>query len=136
MAGRRLTVLCIENEAECLRHKAVFQRHGFDVIPATSAEDVFRTVKEKAVDAIVLDVKKIESVALAKQIKTNYRHIPLVLRMPASSEIPNSEFRAADALILKTDPPSILLTVVDALLDIEFPFFMRWFGGWKNRIGA
>jgi hypothetical protein len=62
-------------------------------------------------------------------------HVPVVLVSPYVST-PSGEISAADAVLLKSDAPVLLAQVLDHLLKVRFPFFTRWLGNWKHRVGA
>lgn len=137
MAGRRPLVLWIENEGRS-RYKAPLQRHGYDVIAATSDRQGFSVLRKNAVDAIIIDLEMPgrNGDAFVRRMKQIKPHIPVVLLFSPFTKMSSGRFPAADAVMLKTEAPSQLVGILDNLLSVEFPFFARWFGNWKHRVLA
>ena len=47
--------------------------------------------------------------------------------------LPKKKLRSVDSFLTKSQPPNILLSTLQGLLDDNKPFFSRWLWQWKNR---
>jgi CheY-like chemotaxis protein len=135
--GRRPLVLCIDKESGRAGHKALLERHGYEVLAVTSDRESLSVLTNTPVDAIVLDleVPGTSGGAVVRRLKDIKPHIPVLLIDPSAS-ISFGRLPAADAVVLKKEVPVRLLAALDNLLNVRFPFFARWFGNWKYRAGT
>ena len=137
MPARQPLVLCVDDEFGGSEHRILLDRHGYHVIAVTSAGEGLSVLREKPVDAIILNlgVPGTNGGAVVRRMKKVKPHIPVLLVCPSAS-IPPGRSSPADGVVVKNEAPVRLLEVLDDLLNVRFPFFSRWFGNWKHRAGA
>jgi hypothetical protein len=70
---------------------------------------------------------------VAAKIKRIKSHVPTML-LSAYGPLPHSKLKAMDTCLPKFQPPEILLSTLQNLLDGQSkPFFHRWLDHWKVR---
>ncbi len=137
MRGRRPLVLYVYamNQSDTSVEKVLMEDHRHDVTAASDAT-AMPVLANDAVDAVILDIAGHgHGVRLMDRMKRIKPHIPVVLVVDGSSKI-HGKATNADAILLKNDAPRKLLGILDDLLNVRYPFFMRWFGNWKCRTHA
>jgi CheY-like chemotaxis protein len=87
------------------------------------------------VDAVVLDYQMpgMNGDVVAAKMKRVKSHVPIML-LSAYGPLPKRKLKAVDTFLSKSQPPKILLSTLQGLLDNEpKPFFNRWLDAWRNR---
>jgi CheY-like chemotaxis protein len=87
------------------------------------------------VDAVVLDYQMpgMNGDVVAAKMKRVKSHVPIML-LSAYGPLPKRKLKAVDTFLSKSQPPKILLSTLQGLLDDEAkPFFSRWLDMWRNR---
>jgi CheY-like chemotaxis protein len=87
------------------------------------------------VDAVVLDYQMpgMNGDVVAAKMKRVKSHIPIML-LSAYGPLPKRKMKAVDTFLSKSQPPTILLSTLQSLLDNDpKPFFSRWLDTWRNR---
>lgn len=137
VGGLRPLLLCIQDESGESRHKTMLERHGYRVIAVSSTREGLSVFNKNAVDAIIVDVQAPGPSAgtIVRRMKEIKPHVPVLLVRP-SAKVPSGRIPTGDAVVLKNDAPVRVLEALDDLLNVRFPFFIRWFGNWKYRAGA
>jgi CheY-like chemotaxis protein len=112
------TILCIDDDRGALDyHRALLERHGYQVLTASSGRKGIEIVRDHAVTAVIVDYHMPEmngdEVAVAlKRIKPS---VPVVM-VSSDNELPDEVLSAVDAFISKNE-------VVDCLLPALTSFF-------------
>jgi CheY-like chemotaxis protein len=133
---RKSTILCIDDHWDGLiARKILLESSGFAVMEASSAEDGLRLFLSHSVDAVVVDYQMpgTDGAAVAAYMKSLKPHVPIVL-LSAYGPLPERKLRSVDTFLSKSQPPSMLLSSLNRLLDArDKPFFHRWIDQWKIR---
>jgi hypothetical protein len=70
---------------------------------------------------------------VAAKMKRIKSHVPIML-LSAYGPLPQSKLKAVDTFLSKSQPPKILLSPLQDLLDGQSkPFFHRWLDDWRVR---
>jgi hypothetical protein len=68
---------------------------------------------------------------VAVKMKRVKAHVPIML-LSAYGPLPQSKLKAVDTFLSKSQPPNILLSTLQSLLDSRSkPFFSRWLDHWR-----
>ena len=71
---------------------------------------------------------------VAKKMKSVKSDVPIML-LSAYGPLPKKKLQAVDTFLSKSQPPQILLSTLQALLNNQSkPFFSRWLDTWRGRI--
>jgi CheY-like chemotaxis protein len=113
----------------------LLENSGFEVLEATTAEDGLRLFRSHAIDAVVVDYQMPgkDGAQVAAQMKSLKSHVPIML-LSAYGPLPKTKLRSVDKFVSKSQPPSVLLSSLNTLIETrEKPFFYRWLDQWKVR---
>ena len=91
--------------------------------------------KSHSVDAVVLDYQMpgMNGDVVATKMKRAKSHVPIML-LSAYGPLPTSKLEAVDTFLSKSQPPQILLSTLQDLLNSQpKPFFSRWLDTWRSR---
>jgi CheY-like chemotaxis protein len=69
---------------------------------------------------------------VAAKMKRINAHVPIML-LSAYGPLPKSKLSSVDKFLSKSQPPKILLSTLQGLLNSDKPFFYRWLDHWKSR---
>ena len=86
-------------------------------------------------DAVVLDdqMPGMNGDVVAAKMKRAKSHVPIML-LSSYGPLPKSKLEAVDTFLSKSQPPKILLSTLQDLLNRRpRPFFSRWFDTWRSR---
>jgi CheY-like chemotaxis protein len=136
MSRAKATILCIDDHWNGLiGRKILLEQSGYQVLEATGWDEGLRLFLSHRVDAVVLDYQMpgMNGDVVATKMKRVKAHVPIML-LSAYGPLPKSKLRSVDSFLSKSQPPSILLSTLQQLLDAPSkPFFYRWLDHWKNR---
>ena len=136
MARLKPTILCIDDHWNGLiGRKMLLENNGYKVLEATGGDEGLKLFLSRSVDAVVLDYQMpgMNGDVVATKMKRVKSHVPIML-LSAYEPLPKSKLRSVDTFLSKSQPPNILLSALQGLLDARpKPFFSRWLASWKNR---
>jgi CheY-like chemotaxis protein len=119
MQETRKTILCVEDEDLQLKLREVlFQSAGFDVLLARTGSEAIDFLRQRPVDAVVMDysLAGMDGVAVARELKQLRPRTPILMftgvsSFPAGAAEVDAWFRKADV------EPERLIDEVKALTD-------------------
>jgi CheY-like chemotaxis protein len=136
MSRRKATILCIDDHWNGLiGRKKLLEQNGYEVLEASGGDEGLRLFLSRNVDAVVLDYQMpgMNGDVVAARMKRINSHVPIML-LSAYGPLPKNKLRAVDSFLSKSQPPNILLSTLQGMLnDPPKTFFSRWFDQWKNR---
>jgi response regulator RpfG family c-di-GMP phosphodiesterase len=136
MSQRKATILCIDDHWNGLiGRKMLLENNGYKVLEATGGDEGLKLFLSHSVDAVVLDYQMpgMNGDAVALKMKRAKAHVPIML-LSAYGPLPKSKLATVDTFLSKSQPPTILLSTLEALLNVRpKPFFSRWLDTWKRR---
>jgi len=135
MSRTKATILCIEDHwRRLIAHKMLLEKNGYDVLEASGADEGLKLFRSRKVDAVVLDYQLpgMNADVVAEKMKRINSNVPIML-LSAYGPLPKHKLRSVDSFLAKSQPPIILLSMLQGLLDDQHkPFFARWLDQWKN----
>jgi CheY-like chemotaxis protein len=136
MSQRKATILCIDDHWNGLLGRKIFlENNGYEVLEATGGDEGLKLFLSHSVDAVVLDYQMpgMNGDVVAAKMKHAKSHVPIML-LSAYGPLPNSKLATVDTFLSKSQPPTILLSTLQDLLDKRpQPFFNRWLDTWRSR---
>jgi CheY-like chemotaxis protein len=136
MSGLKPTILCIDDHWNGLiGRKMLLESNGYEVLEATGGDEGLKLFLSNSVDAVVLDYQMpgMNGDVVAVKMKRVKSHVPIML-LSAYGPLPERKLKAVDSFLSKSQPPKILLSTLQDLLDNQpKPFFSRWLDRWKSR---
>jgi CheY-like chemotaxis protein len=136
MSRLKATILCIDDHWNGLiSRKMLLESNGYKVLEATGGDEGLKLFASHSVDAVVLDYQMpgMNGDVVAAKMKRVKSHVPIML-LSAYGPLPKRKLKAVDTFLSKSQPPKILLSTLQGLLDPEpKPFFNRWLDAWRNR---
>jgi CheY-like chemotaxis protein len=136
MARRKATILCIDDHWNGLiGRKCLLENDGYKVMQATSGDDGLKLFASHAVDAVVLDYQMpgMNGDVVAAKMKSIKSHVPIMM-LSAYGPLPQAKLEAVDTFLSKSQPPKLLLSTLQHLLDIRPRlFFNHWLDTWRSR---
>jgi CheY-like chemotaxis protein len=118
MANERSSViLCIEDQPAALElRKALLERAGYTVIPATDGAEGLGLFRAKPIDLVVVDyfLPGLTGTQVAAQMKRLKHDVPIVL-VSGITESPEG-LENVDLFVTKLELPALFLAEVAALL--------------------
>jgi CheY-like chemotaxis protein len=136
MSRRKATILCIDDHWNGLiGRKKLLEQNGYEVLEASGGDEGLKLFLSRNVDAVVLDYQMpgMNGDVVAARMKRINSHVPIML-LSAYGPLPKNKLRAVDSFLSKSQPPNILLSALQGMLnDPPKTFFSRWFDQWKNR---
>jgi CheY-like chemotaxis protein len=137
MSRAKATILCIDDHWNSLiGRKRLLEQNGYEVLEASAGDEALKLFRSRNVDAVVLDYQMpgMNGDMVAAKMKSINSHVPIML-LSAYGPLPKNKLRAVDSFLSKSQPPNILLSTLQGMLDNQHkPFFSRWLDQWKNRI--
>jgi len=135
MSGLKATILCIDDHWNGLiGRKMLLENHGYKVLQATDGGEGLELFRSNSVDAVVLDYQMpgMNGDVVAAKMKRVKSHVPIML-LSAYGPLPDAKLKAVDTFLSKSQPPNILLSTLQGLLDNQpKSFFGRWLDKWKS----
>ncbi len=136
MARRRKTILCIDDHWNGLiGRKMLLENNGYEVLEAIGGDEGLKLFLSHSVDAVILDdqMPGMNGDVVAAKMKRVKSHVPIML-LSAYGPLPKNKLKAVDTFLSKSQPPKILLSTLQDLLDSQpKPFFRRWIDTWGSR---
>jgi CheY-like chemotaxis protein len=136
MFGLKATILCIDDHRNGLiGRKMLLEENGYEVLEATGGDEGLKLFRSHSVDAVVLDYQMpgMNGDVVAVKMKRVKSHVPIML-LSAYGPLPQNKLKAVDTFLSKSQPPNILLSTLQSLLDSRSkPFFSRWLDHWRDR---
>ena len=136
MSRLKATILCIDDHWNGLiGHKILLENNGYKVLEATGGDEGMKLFLSHPVDAVVLDYRMpgINGDVVAAKMKRVKSHVPIML-LSDYGPLPQSKLEAVDTFLSKSQPPTILLSTLQDLLNSRpKPFFGRWLDTWRSR---
>ena len=137
MSRAKATILCIDDHwSSLIGRKKLLEQNGYEVLEASAGDEGLKLFRSRSVDAVVLDYQMpgMNADMVAAKMKSINSHVPIML-LSAYGPLPKKKLRSVDSFLSKSQPPNILLSTLQGLLDEQHkPFFSRWLDQWKNRI--
>lgn len=135
MSRTKATILCIEDHwKRLIAHKMLLETNGYEVLEASGVDEGLKLFLSRNVDAVVLDYQLpgMNGDVVAEKMKRINSNVPIML-LSAYGPLPKNKLRSVDSFLTKSQPPNILLSTLQGLLDDQHkPFFARWLDQWKN----
>jgi CheY-like chemotaxis protein len=139
MSGLKATILCIDDHWNGLiGRKMLLENNGYEVLEATGGDEGLKLFLSHSVDAVVLDYQMpgMNGDVVAAKMKRAKAHVPIML-LSAYGPLPQRKLKAVDTFLSKSQPPKILLSTLQDLLDNQpRSFFSRWLEMWRSRNGG
>jgi CheY-like chemotaxis protein len=136
MSRRKATILCIDDHWNGLiGRKMLLEQSGYEVLEATGGDDGLKLFRSRPVDAVVLDYQMpgMNGDVVAAKMKRINSQVPIML-LSAYGPLPANKLSSVDTFLSKSQPPNVLLSKLQTLLDSPHkPFFSRWLDHWKSR---
>src|SRR6266567_9618463 len=136
MSRAKARILCIDDHWNGLMgRKLLLEQSGYEVLEATGGDEGLRLFRSNAVDAVVVDYQMpgMNGDVVAAKMKRIKAQVPIMM-LSAYGPLPKNKLRSVDSFVSKSQPPSILLSTLQNLLnDGHKPFFHRWLDHWRNR---
>ena len=136
MSRPKATILCIDDHWNGLIGRKIFlESNGYEVLEATDGDEGLKLFLAHAVDAVVLDYQMpgMNGDVVAARMKRVKSHVPIML-LSAFGPLPKNKLEAVDTFLSKSQPPKILLSTLQDLLNGQpKPFFRRWIETWRSR---
>jgi CheY-like chemotaxis protein len=136
VAGLRATILCIDDHRNGLiGRKMLLENNGYEVLEAAGGDEGLKLFASHSVDAVVLDYQMpgMNGDVVAAKMKRVKSHVPIML-LSAYGPLPKSKLEAVDTFLSKSQPPTMLLSTLQDLLNTRpKTFFSHWLDTWKSR---
>jgi CheY-like chemotaxis protein len=113
----------------------LLEQSGYEVLEASGGDEGLKLFRSHAVDAVVLDYQMpgMNGDVVAAKMKRINARVPIML-LSAYGPLPKSKLSSVDSFLSKSQPPNILLSALQHLLnDGHKPFFSRWLDHWRSR---
>lgn len=135
MEKRKSTILWIDDYAAGLEaSKELLEISGYEVLTAQSGEEGLGLFHSRPIDAVVVDYQLpgMNGARVASQMRRVKPHVP-ILMLSGYSELPLNELGCVDAFLCKGESWSMVVSTLERLLHLRFPFFARWLEDWKHQ---
>jgi CheY-like chemotaxis protein len=131
-------ILCIDDDGAGLEaRKELLEISGYEVLTAQGGEQGLGLFVAHPIDAVVLDYKMpgMNGDRVARQMRRVKPEVP-ILMLSGYSELPLNAINCVDALLSKGESWSTVASTLDRLLNLRFPFFVRWLEKWKHQVNG
>ena len=115
--------------------KLLLENSGYEVLEASGGDEGLKLFRSHAVDAVVVDYQMpgMNGDVVAAKMKRINARVPIML-LSAYGPLPKSKLSSVDSFVSKSQPPNIMLSTLQNLLnDGHKPFFSRWLDHWRSR---
>jgi CheY-like chemotaxis protein len=131
-------ILCIDDDgAGPEAPKELLKISGYEVLTAQSGEQGLELFVSHPIDAVVLDYKMpgMNGDRVARQMRRVKPEVP-ILMLSGYCELPLNDLCCVNAFLSKGESWSTVVSTLDRLLNLRFPFFVRWLADWKHQLGG
>jgi CheY-like chemotaxis protein len=138
MLSAKATILCINDRSKGpIARKALLENHGYEVLEASGVDEGMKLFRLRNVDAVLLgDPVPGRNHRVAEKLKRIHSHVPIML-VSESAAPPRKKLRSVDLFLTTSQPPNILLSKLQGLLDNQpKSFFARWLEQWRTQNGG
>ena len=138
MEKQKAIILCIDDDGAGLEAcKELLEISGYEVLTAQSGEQGLGLFVSHPIDAVVLDYKMpgMNGDRVARQMRRVKPDVP-ILMLSGYSELPRNELSCVDAFLSKGESWSTVVSTLDRLVNLRFPFFARWLEDWKHQLSG
>jgi two-component system cell cycle sensor histidine kinase/response regulator CckA len=106
-------------------------------LTAQSGEQGLGLFVSRPVDAVILDYQRpgTNGDRVSSQMRRVKPDVP-ILMLSGYSELPLNELSCVDAFLSKGESLSTVVSTLDRLLNLRFPFFVCWLQDWKQHISG
>jgi CheY-like chemotaxis protein len=136
MSRAKTTILCIDDHwLGLIRRKRLLEENGYEVLEATNGQEGLELFLSQPVDAVIVDyqIPGMSGDVVAAKMKCISPQVPILL-LSAYGPLPKAKLKAVDAFLSKMQPPMVLLSTLQQMLEgSPRPFFYRWLHDWKQR---
>jgi CheY-like chemotaxis protein len=111
-------ILCVDDEVIGLEvRKALLESRGYRVLKAENGPDALVLFSLEAMDLIVLDYRMpgMNGDVVASRMKELRPDLPIIM-LSAYIDLPSETLALVDRVVLKGEPPAVLLEAITALL--------------------
>src|SRR5260370_10843317 len=123
------TIICIDDHRNGLiGRKMLLEENGYEVLEASGGDEGLKLFRSHSVDAVVLDYQMpgMNGDVVAVKMKRVKADVPIML-LSAYGSLPQRKLKGVDTFLSKSQPPNILLSTLQSLLDNRStPFSSRW----------
>ncbi len=135
MSRLKATILCIDDHWNGLiSRKMLLENNGYEVLEASGGDEGLKLFLSHSVDAVVLDYQMpgMNGDVVAAKMKRVKSNVPIML-LSAYGPLPKRKLKAVDTFLSKSQPPQILVSTLQSLLDNRPKrFFSRWLDRWRS----
>jgi CheY-like chemotaxis protein len=138
MEKQKAIILCIDDDGALLEaRKELLEISDYEVLTAQSGDQGLALFVSHPIDAVVLDYKMpgMNGDQVARQMRRVKPEVP-ILMLSGYSELPLNELGCVDAFLSKGESWSTVVSTLDRLLNLRFPFFARWLEDWKHQLSG
>lgn len=135
MGEPKAIILCIDDYgAQLEARKELLESSGYEVLTAQSGEQGLGLFVSREIDAVVLDYEMpgMNGDRVARQMRRVKPDVP-ILMLSGYCELALTELSCVDAFLSKGESWSTVVSTLDRLLNLRFPFFVRWWEDWKHQ---
>ena len=136
MGKHKAIILCIDDDTAGLEaYKELLEISGYEVLIAQSGEQGLELFVAHPIDAVLLDYQMpgMNGDRVATQMRRVKPDVPILL-LSGYSELLLSDLSCVDAFLSKGESWSTVVSTLDRLLNLRFPFFVRWMEDWKHQV--
>src|SRR5260370_26516255 len=136
MEKQKAIILCIDDDGALLEaRKELLEISDYEVLTAQSGEQGLALFVSHPIDAVVLDYKMpgMNGDQVARQMRRVKPDVPIFM-LSGYSELPLNELGCVDAFLSKGELWSTLVSTLDRLLNLRFPFFSRSLEDLKHQL--
>jgi CheY-like chemotaxis protein len=135
MEKQKAIILCIDDDVAGLEaRKELLEISDYEVLTAQSGEQGLGLFVSRQIDAVVVDYKMpgMNGDRVARQMRRVKPDVP-ILMLSGYCELALPELSCVDAFLSKGESWPTVVSTLDRLLNLRFPFFVRWWEDWKHQ---
>jgi CheY-like chemotaxis protein len=138
MGKPKAIILCIDDDSAGLEaRKELLEISGYEVLTAQGGQEGLGLFVSHPIDVVILDYQMpgMNGDRVASQMRRVKPGVP-ILMLSAYSELPPNELSCVDAFLDKGEPWPTVVSTLDRLLNLRFPFFVRWLEDRKHQFSG
>jgi len=126
-----------KNYVRPVSRKELLEISGYEVLTAQGGQEGLGLFVSYPIDAVILDYQMpgMNGDRVASQMRRVKPGVP-ILMLSAYSELPANELSCVDAFLDKGESWPAVVSTLDRLLNLRFPFFVRWLEDWKHQFSG